>query len=181
MTKQSEIDKQILNSRIPTRARTLLYTISSRDTDEVLYRLKMSDLANIKFAKSIYEGYQRAKKRTGSSLNYYCFILSTEEKNKPVSYFKNWYKIYRHFCVRINFDPTEIIGIDYRILKFIAESGIKTMNATVTREIVAHLKDSILGQQNKWNYVRDKKNIIKSLNKSFISDKSTDAPKKNYT
>ncbi len=94
MTKQSEIEKQILNSSIPRRARAWAHAISSRDTDEVLYRLEMSDLANIKFAKSIYQGYQRAKERTGSSLNQYCFILFTKAKHKPVTYFKNWYKIY---------------------------------------------------------------------------------------
>jgi hypothetical protein len=153
-----------------------MYALSSRDTDEVLYRQEQVDLANIKFAKSIYQGYQRAKKRTESSLSYYCFILSAKVKHKPPTYFKNWYKIYRHFCIRLNFDPTDIIGIDYRILKFIAESGIETMNATVTKEIVTHLQDSLLSHQGKWNYVRDMKNQIKSLNKSFKSDKYTDAP-----
>ncbi len=176
MTELSKIEKQIINSNIPRRARAWVHAISSRDTDEVLYRLKQSDLANIKFAKSIYQGYQRAEERTGSSLNYYCFILSSKVKNKQPAYFKHWYNIYRHFCIRLNINPTDMIGIEYRILKSIAESGVGIMSARVTKEIITHLQDTPLSHKEKWDYVRNMKNQIKSLNKSYKSDKYTDAP-----
>ena len=41
--------KLITKSKIPSRARAWMYDITSRDTDEVLYREEQYDLARITF------------------------------------------------------------------------------------------------------------------------------------
>lgn len=158
-----------------TKAMVLANMISSRDVDEILFRTIEIDVTLLQFAKSVYEGYQRLHSRTGGSLSYYCSILSFKTNNTSPAFFKNWYNIYRHFCVRANMDPSEIIGVEYKILKFIAESGIKILNKSTTMEIIAHLKEQPMSQAEKWEYVRKTKNRIKELQEMYRSNSKTDA------
>lgn len=160
--KRSDLVKQAKKPKISVRAQTFLSMLTSRDTDEVLYRLKEIDLHNLKFAKSIYEGYQRLKSRTGGSLNHYCFVLSIKANYRSPLFYRNWYNIYRHFCIRSGIDENEMTGIDYKILKFISESGSNTFNKIVTQEAVSYLKDPLLPYQTKWKYIRELKTQIKS-------------------
>lgn len=159
--KRSELVKRARKPRISRRAYTILSVFTSRDTDEVLFRLKEIDLNNLKFAKSIYEGYRRLKSRTGDSLNNYCFVLSSKANYRSPAFYKNWYNIYRHFCARSNLELEEITGIDYKILKYMAESGPNTFNEYNTKEAVSHLKDPLVPHQTKWKYIRELKAEIK--------------------
>lgn len=160
--KRRDLVKRARKTRILRRAYSFLSILTSRDTDEVLFRLKEIDLNNLKFAKSLYEGYERLKARTGDSLNNYCFVLSSKANYRSPSFYKNWYNIYRHFCVRSNLDIKEITGIDYKILKYIAESGPNTFNEYKTEEAVLHLKNPLVPHQTKWKYIRELKAEIKT-------------------
>lgn len=88
------------HDKVPTKAKVLMHAMYSRDTDEIHDRLREMDISKIEFAKSVYNGYQVTKKKTSSSLNYYCWILSFKMKIKPPGFYKTWYLFYRHFCVR---------------------------------------------------------------------------------
>ena len=138
-----------------------MHTMYSRDIDEILDRLRAMDISKIEFAKSVYEGYEATKKKTNSSLNYYCWVLSFETKIEPPGFYKNWYLIYRHFCVRSQIDPYDLIGIDYKFLKYIAESGPNTMSKSVTENAVYQLKKYPQNHSKKWEYIRDLKKMIK--------------------
>lgn len=159
--KRSDLVKRARKPKISVKAYNFLSVLTSRDTDEVMFRLRETDLNNIKFAKSVYEGYQRLKSRTGGSLNHYCFILSSKANYRSPSYYKNWYNIYRHFCVRSNITPEELCGIDYKILKYISESGFKTFNEYRTKDAVSYLKNPTIPHSLKWKYIRETKEQIK--------------------
>lgn len=159
--KRSDLLKRARRPKISKSAYNLIDVLSSRDTDEVMFRLQEIDLNNIRFAKSVYEGYQRLKSRTGGSLNYYCFVLSSKANYRSPSFYKNWYNIYRHFCIWCNMTPEEISGIDYKILKYISESGIKIFNEYRTKDAVLYLKDPTTPHSLKWKYIRDLKAEIK--------------------
>lgn len=165
-----EIQKEefFKNDGVPTRAKVWMHTMYSEDTDEIYIRLKETDISNIKFAKSVYDGFQRTRKKTGSSLNFYCYVLSFKIKSKPLTYFKNWYLIYRHFCIRSRIDPDDLIGIEYRLLKYIAESGQEIMSEDVTKKAVTRLTEFSQNQSQKWKYIRD----LKEMRKDFINTKN---------
>jgi hypothetical protein len=147
--------KLITKSKMSSKARAWMFDITSRDTDEVLYREEQSDLAKITFAKSIYQGYKRAKENSGASLNHFCFILSTKTKTRPPAYYRNWYNIYRHFCIKSGLDLSQIVGLDYKMLKLIAETSEKIMDWSTTQEIVKYLTDTISSSNKKWKFVLD--------------------------
>ena len=155
------------NHKVPTRAKVLMHTMYSRDTDEIHDRLKVMDISKMEFAKSVYDGYEATKKKTNSSLNYYCWVLSFKIKSKPLAYFKNWYLIYRHFCIRSWIDPNDLIGIEYRLLKYIAESGLEIMSVEVTKEAVERLTEFSQNQSQKWKYIRD----LKAMRKDIVNTK----------
>lgn len=164
------MSKIYVRARIPrmsTKAAVLMSMMSSRDVDEILFRIDDIDITLLEFAKSVYQGYQRLHSRTGGSLSYYCSSLSFRAKDTSPAFFKNWYNIYRHFCVRANMDSWEIVGVEYKILKFIAESGINILNKSTTVEIIEHLKDQKMSQAEKWEYVRKTKNEMKELQKKY--------------
>ena len=152
------------SDKFPTKTKVWMHTMYSRDTDEIHNRLRKIDIYNIEFAKSVYDGFQKTKKRTDSSLNFYCYVLSFKIKIKPPGFFKNWYLIYRHFCIRSHINLYDLIGIDYRLLKFIAESGPKTMSIATTKQAVARLTELPQSQSKKWEYVRDLKKMRKEMN-----------------
>lgn len=158
-----------------TKAAVLMSMLSTRDVDEILFRIDEIDITLLDFAKSVYQGYQRIHSRTGGSLSYYCFNLSFKSKGTSPAFFKNWYNIYRHFCVRANMDPSEIIGVEYKILKFIAESGINILNKSTTVEIIEYLKEQKMSQAEKWEYVRKTKNEMKELKKKYRRNTKTNA------
>lgn len=155
---------------ISTRAKVLMHTMYSEDTDEINVRLKKVEISRIEFAKSVYEGFQRAKKKTGSSLHYYCWVLSFKLKSKPLRYFKNWYLIYRHFCIRSRINPGDLVGIEYRLLKYIAESGQEVMNEDITKQAVARLTEFPQKHSQKLKYTRD----LKKMRKDFINTENTE-------
>lgn len=153
----NDIIKQVRNLRISKKALALMSTISSRDSDEILYRIREVDLTTLKFAKTVYECYQRLQANTGASLNYYCQLLSSFSESRAPSYFKNWYVIYRHFCIRLHMDIKELIGIDYKKLKFISESSSNVFDHITTQEVISHLKSSLEPETKKWEYLKDVK------------------------
>lgn len=172
------MSKIYVRARIPrmsTKAAVLMSMMSSRDVDEILFRIDDIDITLLEFAKSVYEGYQRLHSRTGGSLSYYCTSLSFRAKDTSPAFFKNWYNIYRHFCVRANMDPWEIVGVEYKILKFIAESGIKILNKSTTVEIIEYLKEQKMSQADKWEYVRKTKNEMKEIHEMFRNKTKTNA------
>jgi len=156
------------NDGIPTRAKVLMYTMYSKDIDEINVRLKEIDISNIQFAKSVYEGFHKTKKKTGSSLHYYCWVLAFKLKSKPLNYYKNWYLIFRHFCIRSQIDPNDLVGIEYKLLKFIAESGPDIMNKDITKQAVTRLTEFPQNYSQKWNYIKD----IKEMSKDFINSRN---------
>ena len=166
--KDIQRDEFFKDYRVPTRAKVWMHAMYSKDTDEINIRLKETDISNIKFAKSVYDGFQRTRKKTGSTLSFYCFVLSFKIKSKPPTYFKNWYLIYRHFCIRSRIDPYDLIGIEYRLLKYIAESGQETMSEEVTKRAVARLTEFPQNQTQKWKYIRD----LKAMRKDFVNTKN---------
>jgi len=147
------------NNKVPTRAKVLMHTMYSPDTDEIHNRLKVMDISKIEFAKSVYDGYEATKKKTNSSLNYYCWVLSFKTKINPPGFYKSWYLIYRHFCVRSLIDPYDLIGIDYKFLKYIAGSGQEIMSEDVTRNAIEKLKELSHNQSQKWGYLKDLKEM----------------------
>ncbi len=151
------------NDGIQTRAKVWMHTMYSEDIDEINVRLKETDISKIEFAKSVYEEYEATKKKTKSSLNNYCWVLSFKMKIKPPRFYKNWYLIYRHFCVRSQIDPYDLIGIDYKFLKYIAESGPNTMSIEVTENAVDQLKKYPQKHSKKWEYIRDLKKLMKEI------------------
>ncbi len=131
--------------------------LTARDTDEVFDRLKSIDLEILKFAQAIYQGYQRLNKRTKTSLQYYCYLLAFQSHTRSPSYIQNWYNIYRHFCVRCKLRIEDLIGLDYRMMKFIAESKRGIFTAELTRDTVARLKDPTAVIQQKWIFIKNRK------------------------
>jgi hypothetical protein len=151
------------HEKVSTRAKVLMHAMYSRDTDEIYDRFKEMDIKKFKFAESVYKGYQTTKNKTGSSLNYYCWVLSFKMKIKPPAFYKNWYLIYRHFCIRSKIDPYDLIGIGYKFLKYIAESGPKTMDSLTTNQAVGRLKENPQDYFKNWEYVKDLKKMRKEL------------------
>lgn len=175
--KRSEIIKGIKKVRSSAKTMTIVSLLSSRDADEVIYRLKEIDISNFKFAKAVYEGYQRLQSRTGGSLSYYCYLLSTKSNYRSTAFYKNWYNIYRHFCVRTNNATEELVGIDYKLLKFIAESGVVTFNEYWTKKAIDHLRKTQMPNTEKWRYIKDlKKSIISEIeyNKNLFREYEKD-------
>jgi hypothetical protein len=168
--------KLITKSKIPSKARAWMFDITSRDTDEVLYREEQSDLARITFAKSIYQGYKRTKENSGASLNHFCFMLSTKTKTRPPAYYRNWYNIYKHFCIKSGLYLSQIVGLDYKMLKLIAETSEKIMDSSTTQEIVKYLTGSNLSSNKKWKYILDV--IKKRKNLVYKNEKKTNQDNK---
>lgn len=150
-----DIIKQSRNVGTSKKAQVIFGTLKSRDTEEILYRIKEVDLSTLKFAKTIYECYQRLQTDTGASLNYYCKLLSIYSESRAPAYFKNWYIIYRHFCIRSHMDIEALIGIDYKKLKFISESRSNVFDHITTQEVITHLKSSLEPETKKWRYLKD--------------------------
>lgn len=150
-----DIIKQSRNVGSSKKAHVIFGIFKSRDNEEILYRIREVDLANLKFAKTVYECYQRLQANTGTSLNYYCHLLSSFSDSRAPSYFKNWYIIYRHFCIRSHMSIEELIGIDYKKLKFISESRSNVFDYITTQEVITYLKSSLEPEPKKWRYLKD--------------------------
>ncbi len=148
--------------RTSKRAYSIQAILTSRDTAEVLDRLKAIDLETLKFSRSIYQGYQRLNERTKTSLNYYCELLSMQSANRSPSYFKNWYIIYRHFCIRCYMRMEDLVGLDYRMMKFIAEAKKGLFSISVTEDAVLRLNDPMIILQQKWEFLKERKKHLKS-------------------
>ena len=101
-------------------------------------------------------------------------MLSVKTKTRPPAYYRNWYNIYRHFCIKSGLDLSQIVGLDYKMLKLIAETSEKIMNWSTTQEIVKHLTDSRLSSNKKWKYILDfineRKNLIYKNEKKTNQD-----------
>jgi len=165
--KKEEFFKSEIVSR---RAKAIMHTMYSEDTDIINELLIEKCISNFNFAKSVYVGYKKAKNKTDSSLNYYCWLLSFEIKIKPPRYFKNWYIIYRHFCIRSRMDPIDLVGIEYKYLKSIAESGQEIMSEDVTRKAIEKLKELSQNQSQKWGYLKN----LKEMRREYLKCENPD-------
>lgn len=152
-----DIIKQSRNAGSSKKAHVIFGIFKSRDNEEILYRIREVDLTTLKFAKTVYECYQRLQANTGASLSYYCQLLSSFSESRAPSYFKNWYIIYRHFCIRSHMNIEALIGVDYKKLKFISESRSNVFDHITTQEVITHLKSSLEPETKKWEYLKDVK------------------------
>lgn len=86
------------------------------------------------------------------SINRLCTIISFDIPTKSKSFFRATYHIYRHFVVRHGFQINDLLGINFRILRFIAESAEGTFDQETTSNTIHRIKSENMSNKAALSY-----------------------------
>lgn len=151
------------NSGLSRRTMGWMFMITEPVVMEVVEKVQRAALAQFEAAKEIYEGYRRVEETTGMSLRAYCHSLCAhDEHNQSWKFYRNWYRVYKHFIVLSEMKPDQLLGISFRLLRAVAETGPHVFDANETKGLIVELKKTNLRPNDQWELFKNRTEEIKA-------------------
>lgn len=89
------------------------------------------------------------------SIRRLCSIVSSEIPARSARFFQSLIHIHKHFIIKCRFYNQELIGIDYRFLKCIAESADGLFDRSTTVSVMDTIKNNRMSTLEVWAYIKD--------------------------
>ncbi|MBC8401482.1 MAG: hypothetical protein H8E14_08340 [Candidatus Marinimicrobia bacterium] len=115
---------------------------------------KSAELDILKIGRELYNIKLQTKEISLSNL---CLQARVFAPSRSQSFYRGTYNIYKHFVILCNYQLEDLLGINYKILRFIAESAQGTFDQETTWETIHKIKNKHMSSQAVWAYVKNVK------------------------
>lgn len=99
------------------------------------------------------------------SINRLCLIISFDIPTKSKSFFRATYHVYRHFVIRCGYQLDGLLGINFRVLRFIAESAEGIFDQETTYKTVREIQKKQMAYKAALSFVIE----VKKDRKAYLS------------
>jgi len=124
--------------------------------------INSAELEIIKVGREIYH----TKLQTPAvSINRLCTIISFDIPTKSKSFFRAAFHVFRHFVIRCGFQIGDLSGVDFKILRIIAESAQGIFDQETTYKTVREIQKKQMAYKAALSFVIE----VKKDRKAYLS------------
>jgi len=122
--------------------------------NQLLTRVEIFETEPFEIAADMHSILRRYPKMSLSKLSN---VLAAQFTFRSARFYKTIYNIYMHFCVKSGISVTDLAGIDFRLLRTIAEGKKKIFDVRTTKYLIKSLKNDCATRQEAWELLKSTK------------------------